>query len=183
MSPINEINTIILSEEVINRAKEFAIKVVDTTNYQDSNQSNRRKIINDHFVSKLGEEAVKAVLEKHGREVIGPDYKIYQPKEKTWDSDLYVNDIGLAVKTQRRSSAKIFGVSWTFQNIPGGRSDPILSYPDAWVYFVEYIDTDKQKNKLIVYPPKQIKDLVFEEPVKENLKGKKSVVYKRSFDK
>ena len=183
MSRLTKLHTITLPEEVLNKARDFAKIVVDTTDYQDSNQSNRRKIIIDHFVSKLGEEAVKAVMEKNDREVIGPDYKIYGPNEKSWDSDLYVNGIGLAVKTQCRSAAERYGLSWTFQNIPDGRSDPVLSQPDAWVYFVEYIDTEEPANRLIVFPPKQIKALKFEDPVLDRLKGEKLVVYARSLTK
>ena len=183
MSIFTKTHTVELPKEIIDKANLFAKDVVDTTNYSDGNQDDKNKIINDHFVSILGEEAVKEFLEENGRDVIGPDYEIFGPNQKSWDSDLFVNDIGLAVKTQSRSLANIFGLSWTFQNIPGGRSDPVLSQPEAWVYFVEYIDTDRQKNKLLVYPPKQIKDLEFEEPVKDSLKGKKLVVYESSFQR
>lgn len=182
MMKITEKNLIVLQPEIIEKANEFADAVTQTTNYSDSNQYIAKKIRDDHFISKLGEEAVKNLLQQHGCKVTGPDYQIYKGRNKSWSSDLYVNSLGIAVKTQRRSAAKRYGLSWTFQNIPGGRKDPVLSVPNAWVFFVEYIDTDKSKDKLIVFPPKQIKDLDFEEPVMDYLKGKKKVVYAKNFE-
>jgi hypothetical protein len=71
-------------------------------------------------------------------------------------------------------------LSWTFQ---AGhiRREKILAKPEAWVFFVEYIDTKHPPYELIVYPPKQIKNLVFEDPVLPCLKGEKLVIYAKSF--
>src|SRR5512144_3200748 len=93
-----------LPPEAIARAQAFAEAVTDTVNYRDSNQTLKRKIRDDHFVSKLGEEAVKAVFEARGCIVQGPDYSIYRSKQKSWAADLKINEMDVAVKTQRRSA-------------------------------------------------------------------------------
>ncbi len=163
-----------ISSQQIAQAKRFAQQVIPTVNYRDSNQTNRAKIQNDHFVSKLGEEAVAQVFREHDWQIKGPDYSIYEGKNKSWEEDLYVDDIGLAVKTQKQSSATRYGLSWTFQSSPK-RRDPILDAPLAWVCFVL---CDEQNNyNCLVYPPYQIHELVFKDPKLARLKGKKKVLY------
>lgn len=151
----------------------FAKEVVATTDYSDSNQRSRNKIQVDHFISKLGEEAAKDVLSKFG-DVVGPDYNIYQPEEKSWEDDLFVNGVAVAVKTQLRRSAVLYGLSWVFQS-GETRKDVILDKPDAWVVFVEC--DDQHPYDMYVYPPLQVKELVFGEPKLQHLIGHKKVVY------
>jgi hypothetical protein len=155
------------------KARAFAKKVVKTTYYPDSHQTNLQKIELDHFLSKLGEEAVKQVFEDLGQAVIGPDYNVYQAKQKSWQSDLVVNSIALAVKTQSTSAAKRYSVSWIFQ-ASSTRYDSILKHPEAWVCFVTY---DQHQQSCSVYPPYQLKDLHFKEPKLEYLKSSKKAVY------
>jgi len=57
--------------------------MVATVNYRDSNQITKQKIRDDHFVSKLGEEAVRFVFEKRNCTIDGPDYMIYSGKRKS----------------------------------------------------------------------------------------------------
>jgi len=159
----------------ISNAKDFAQRVVLTTPYDDSNQTIKSKIQDDHFISKLGEEAAKIVFERRGNKVVGPDYEIYEGKDKSWKADLIVNGIEVAVKTQKKSAAKKYGLSWTFQNAEF-RKDPILKNPESWVCFVEYDDSD-EKFSCKVFPPIRIKNLQFKEPKLSHLKGKKKVVY------
>ena len=173
MKYFNTVQRIAIDTSIIQKAKDFATQVTATTNYADSNQLSTTKITNDHFISKIGEEAVKAVFSKYAP-IAGPDYTIYHGKEKSWSDDLYVNNIGLAVKTQKRSMAQRFGLSWTFQSGPA-RYDVILRKPDAWVVFVAYDDISG--NICYVYPPFQMKELILGEPVLEKLKGFKKVVY------
>ena len=172
------VQTVVIDTSLIVKAKNFAKQVTPTigspgSGYRDTNQFNLQKIENDHFVSKIGEEAVRIVFEKCGRQVQGPDYQIYEGRQKSWDSDLYIDGLGLAVKTQAASLAKKFGLSWTFQ---AGvyRKDPILNILDAWVCFVEFNETTRQCR---VFPPYQIKELKFGEPKIDRLKGSKKVVY------
>jgi hypothetical protein len=164
-----------LNAAIVAKSKKFAGDVVNTVDYKDSNQSIRSKIQDDHFISKLGEEAVKLVFEDRGNKVIGPDYNIYQGKKKSWNSDLMINGIEVAVKTQKKSAANKYGLSWTFQNSEI-RKDPILKNPESWVCFVECDDSD-EKFLCIVFPPVKIKSLQFKEPKLSHLKGKKKVVY------
>src|SRR5882724_11050711 len=136
--------TVNVPKEVVMRAHLFSQQVVPTINYADSNQTQLNKIRDDHFVSKIGEEAVKAVISNYGK-VTGPDYTIYNSSFKSWDDDLMINNIGIAVKTQRRTNALKYGLSWTFQ-ADIKRRDKILDNPNTWVIFVEYDDTDPLAN-------------------------------------
>jgi hypothetical protein len=172
----SEIKTVNLERTAVACAWDFAQKVVSTTDYSDSNQHIIKKIRDDHFVSKLGEEACKIVLSEFA-EVQGPDYKIYTAKQKSWSDDLLVNGIGLAVKTQRRTAAKRYSLSWTFQ-AGTMRKDAILQKPEAWVAFIEYDDTHPYR--CYVYPLYQIKELQFEEPKLMRLREQKKMVYATS---
>ncbi len=170
-----------LPPEAVSRAQTFADTVIATVNYGDSNQTVKKKINDDHFVSKLGEEAARAVFESRGCIVEGPDYSIYRGNQKSWQSDLKINTLEVAVKTQRRSAAKRYGLSWTFQDSPE-RRDPILSLPEAWVCLVVYEDL-KPNYECIVYPMRKIKQLIFEAPRLSRLVGKKQAVYLETLQK
>ena len=164
-----------IPEDAKTRASDFAQAVTATVNYADSNQSVLKKIQDDHFVSKLGEEAVRILFEGRECSVVGPDYSVYEAKRKSWSADLKVNGLEVAVKTQRRSAANRYGLSWTFQDSPE-RRDPILDTPDAWVCLVVFEDLKKDAEYL-VYPLQKIKQLIFEAPRLEKLIGKKQAVY------
>lgn len=166
-----------VNHDVLEKAKSFSEKVAPTVGirgiYTDTNQISLGKIRHDHYVSKVGEEAVKQVLQQLGKTIKGPDYQIYWGKQKSWSSDLWVDGVDLAVKTQTKELAIKFGLSWTFQ-ASRQRRDPILDKPDAWVCFVRF---DEQEQQCCVYPLYQIKELEFGEPVLAKLKGTKKVVY------
>lgn len=164
-----------LSTETVARANAFADAVTSTVDYRDSNQTRLQKIRDDHFVSKLGEEAVRAVFEARHCKVDGPDYTIYKSKQKSWVADLQINSLDVAVKTQRRSAAKRYGLSWTFQDSPK-RRDPILEMPEAWVSFVVFEDTGPGF-ECVVYPLLKVRKLEFASPLLPHLAGKKKVVY------
>lgn len=170
-----------LSPEAVARASAFASAVIATVNYRDSNQTRKQKIHDDHFVSKLGEEAVRMIFEARNCEVKGPDYSIYAGKQKSWAPDLRINALDVAVKTQRRSAAKRYGLSWTFQD-SRERRDPILDMPDAWVCLVVYEDL-KPGYECTVYPLRKIKQLIFESPRLSHLTGKKQAVYLETLKK
>jgi len=181
MATFNTPQTIHLTSNTIERASTFADAVTATVNYRDSNQSIKEKIRDDHFVSKLGEEAVRFVFEERKCEVEGPDYNVYAGKGKSWEADLKVNGLDVAVKTQRRSAANRYGLSWTFQDSPE-RRDPILDMPDAWVCLVVYEDL-KEGYECVVYPLRKIKQLIFEAPRLGKLIGKKQAVYLETLQK
>ena len=170
-----------LSPESVARAAAFADAVTDTVNYRDSNQAIKKKIRDDHFVSKLGEEAVCQVFIARNCEVKGPDYAIYMTKQKSWEADLRINALDVAVKTQRRSTANRYGLSWTFQDSPK-RRDPILDMENAWVCLVVYEDLELNY-ECVVYPLRKIKQLIFEAPRLSKLAGKKQAVYLETLHK
>ena len=170
-----------LTLEAVSRAEAFASAVTKTVNYRDSNQTLQQKIVDDHFVSKLGEEAVKCVFESRKCVVQGPDYAVYARRQKSWAADLTINKLEVAVKTQRRSAARRYGLSWTFQDSTE-RSDPILSLPEAWVCLVVYEDL-KPDYECVVYPLRKIKQLIFEVPRLSHLVGKKQAVYLETLQK
>jgi hypothetical protein len=167
--------TVQLSAEAVARAQVFADAVTSTVDYRDSNQTELKKIRDDHFVSKLGEEAVRTIFEARNCKVDGPDYAIYEGRQKSWVADLRINDLDVAVKTQRRSAAARYGLSWTFQDSPA-RRDPILETPEAWVSFVVFEDAGPGF-ECVVYPLLKVKKLVFDPPLLLHLVGKKKVVY------
>lgn len=173
--------TVPIPLEIAARARAFADAVTETVNYRDSNQTKKQKIRDDHFVSKLGEAAVRIVFESRNCIVEGPDYSIYEGKEKSWAADLKINTLDVAVKTQRRSAAHRYSLSWTFQDSPR-RRDPILSMPEAWVCLVAYEDS-RPDFECVVYPLRKIKQLIFEPPRLAHLKGKKQAVYLETLKK
>ena len=170
-----------LSPEEVARAQAFAEAVIETVNYQDSTQTKTKKIRDDHFVSKLGEEAVRLVFEARHCTVAGPDYIVYSGQQKSWKADIKINELEVAVKTQRRSAANRYDLSWTFQDSPA-RRDPILSIPEAWVCLVVYEDL-KPDYECLVYPLRKIKQLIFESPRIKRLVGKKQAVYLETLQK
>lgn len=181
MSTFQTPQAVSIPDEAKNRARDFAVKVTDTVNYKDSNQTILEKIRDDHFVSKLGEEAVRILFEGRNCQVAGPDYGVYEAKRKSWAADLKINGLEVAVKTQRRSAAKRYGLSWTFQDSPV-RRDPILNMPDAWVCLVVFEDL-KEGTECLVYPLRKIKQLTFEAPRLSKLAGKKQAVYLETLQK
>lgn len=166
---------ILIPDEARSNAAKFAQAVTNTVNYSDSNQSAKTKIQDDHFVSKLGEEAVRILFQSRECQVEGPDYGVYEARRKSWAADLKINGLDVAVKTQRRSAANRYGLSWTFQDSPE-RRDPILDTPDAWVCLVVLEDL-KEETECLVYPLRKIKQLLFEPPRLAKLSGKKQAVY------
>ncbi len=170
-----------LPPEAVARAEAFADAVTETVDYQDSNQASKKKIHDDHFVSKLGEEAVRLVFEARNCTVDGPDYAVYSEKQKSWAADLKINSLEVAVKTQRRAAANRYGLSWTFQDSPQ-RHDPILCMPEAWVCLVVYEDL-KAGYECVVYPLRKIKQLIFEAPRLSRLRGKKQAIYLETLQK
>jgi hypothetical protein len=181
MATFREPQIVHLPADAVTRAAAFADAVTSTVNYRDSNQTVRQKIRDDHFVSKLGEEAVKSVFEARNCQVQGPDYAVYAGKGKSWEADLKVNELDVAVKTQRRSAANRYDLSWTFQDSPE-RRDPTLDMPDAWVCLVVYEDL-KSDYECVVYPLRKIKQLIFEAPRLSRLVGKKQAVYLETLQK
>lgn len=173
MKPYNEIQKISLEACVSEKAWKFAQEVAPTTNYSDGGQHLLDKIRMDHYISKLGEEAAREVFKRYCV-VEGPDYTLYEKSKKSWDDDLKIGGVGMAVKTQSRTAAIKYGLSWMFQD-GQYKKDTILNKPESWVVFTVF--DDKNPFNVYVYPPYQIKELTFAPPKLEHLKGSKKVVY------
>lgn len=157
-----------IEQNIIDKAWNFANKVVTTTDYSDSQQTDKEKKIKNFFIGKLGEEVVYGVLKDHniqsfnitGKE--GPDYSIYEQKQKRWNCDLYIKlydkYIGITIRTQASSIAKYFGVNWIIQSIKTGRYDPSQDNPDSLVCLVE-CDDSYRYYPCIVYPLYRMNEL------------------------
>lgn len=154
----------------IKNSKEYSEGVVGTVKYGDSKQFSAEKIQNDHFTGKIAEFCAHHVL-KDFHDINPPDCQIYKGKGKSWESDL-VGKVEFAIKSQTYESYRKYGASVMFQDIKGGRRDPILDKPEAFVVYVVV-----GGGFGIVLPPIQVKDLILDEPKLWHLKGKKSVAY------
>lgn len=166
--------SVILPNHLRLKAQTYAMSVRSTVNYADSAQTSP-KVQGDHLVGKLGEEAVRLVFQSFGLEVAGPDYQVYNARQKSWGHDLSVDGTALHVKTQTVRAALLYGLSWMFQD-SSKRSDTALESSDDWVAFVLL---DETKLLARVYPVQQMKALRFSQPALEHLRGKKQVVYAR----
>lgn len=150
--------------------KEYADAVVGTVNYADSRQSNGEKVKNDHYIGKVAEFCAYQLLSKEFN-LHPPDCAVYKGKGKGWESDLQ-GEQHFAIKSQTVESYRKYGASLMFQDIKGGRRDPILDRPSdrvCWVLVAPLYG--------IVCPPIEIKDLIMGEPKLFHLKGKKTVAY------
>lgn len=152
-----------LEVETIENARKFAAEMVKTVNYADSGQTKKEVVENNILVGRLGEEAARLGFINLGYKVVGPDYKIYNPKEKRWKYDLIIeNDksqkLGINVMTQAASQARYHGVNWILQSIEKGRKDPLQNDPDSLVCLVE-LDDSFRWYPCIIYRLYKIGDL------------------------
>ncbi len=182
----SEIQKVNVLPEWLTSAENFSAFVAPTTDYTDTKQSNLSLVQHQHRISKIAEEAVKQTFENLGAIVIGPDYKIYETREKSWSCDLSVNSIPIAVKAQDEKAALKFGLSWTFQRSSikqnsgrVSRRDIFLDNPIALVCFVKY---DEKENSCYVSLPYQRSSLEFREPVLSKLKDAKAVIYAKTLN-
>ncbi len=162
------------------KLKQFAENVSYTTNYIDCGQTNHKIKVYQHFVGKLIEIAAYACFRKNNLAPnIFPDFNIYKGENKNWDADLYIGTNKVSVKGQDVTSARQFGLSWTFQDIKKGRSDRALYNTEEVIVpglYCNNID-DKQTLHTIIFPPIKMKNAKFDNPVKHFLYGKKKVLY------
>jgi hypothetical protein len=168
--PLKKPEIVSFKKSWMEASRRYADGVVSTVSYKDSGQSNVEKIKNDHYIGKLAEWCAYHLL-KDSFAIRPPDCEVYVGKKKSWESDL-VGDVDFAIKSQTFESYKRYGASIMFQDIKGGRRDPILDKADSFVVYVVVGGTFG-----IVIPPITIKDLQLDEPKLWHLKGKKSVAY------
>jgi hypothetical protein len=115
-----------ISKRIFNRCEKFALKRINGSAdcYAYRGETRKDKMIQDVIIGTMGEWAVEAHLASMGYECTEPDMKIYKKKRKSFDADLYVDDIEIHVKSQGLVSAKRYGNSWLLQ-----RNDKIVSDP------------------------------------------------------
>lgn len=103
------------SPEDVAKCTEFS-EAVDTSLYAKRNQWDVAKRKADSKIGKLGEVAVYNILKEKYPSITSPDFKIYKPREKSWDFDLKDPSFNLHIKTQEVMQAAKYGESWIFQN-------------------------------------------------------------------
>lgn len=108
-------NKIIFSPEDIKKCKEFS-ELVSVDYYNNRNQFDTAKKRSDSMIGKLGELVVYYNLIEKYPDLTYPDFKIYKPREKSWDFDLKSSKFNLHVKTQEALQGNKYGESWIFQN-------------------------------------------------------------------
>ena len=115
-----------ISKRVYNKCVKFADKRVKGSKslYSYRGEKNLDKIREDIIIGTMGEWAVEAHLKSLGYDCSEPDMKIYNKRRKSFDADLYVDDIEVHVKSQGLKSSKRYGNSWLLQ-----KSDKIVTNP------------------------------------------------------
>ena len=175
----------IINKAIINKCKEFSEKVISTTNYSDSNQNDKTKEMLDHLVGKIGEYGAYYYLKSIGINTSEPDCNVYE--KKSWEEDLKSNDKSYGVKTQSYSMAmnlsKKFDmnlskvISWTFQ-CGEKRKDTVFNKRDNNMLFTLYVKKFKSDiDRVLVFPIKEIGDIVFKESLMEHVKNSKKIAY------
>lgn len=172
---INEPICIYINNKHTDNVMKFAEQVSLTTNYSDCGQDNYNLKVYQHYIGKLGELAVYLYL-RDKVNITKPDFEIYHGKRKSWDSDLKSEDINISIKTQDFRSANRFGISWTFQYIKNGRADSSLREKHIVIPTL-YDNTYYDRTRIIIFPSRKMEEIIFNEPKKESLKGKKLVMY------
>jgi hypothetical protein len=168
------------------KLSDFAYNVSKTTNYNDCGQTNFKLKVYQHFIGKLIELGLFLYLTSENISINEPDFNIYNGKEKSWASDAVIdNYFRVSVKGQDVSSAHRFGLSWTFQDIPGGRSDVMLAeHDDSKIIIPGLYDNLQiyQTNNfncyyLILFPPLHLNNIKWGKPLKKSLVGTKRILY------
>lgn len=116
-----------LSKYYLDKCTEFAHSQIEGSKqlYAYRGEHNINKMIDDIIVGKAGECAVHRYLTDKGMYCTRPDFKIYKAKRKSYDADLYCEDLTVHVKSQSVLSSKRYGSSWLFQ-----RRDNLLNTED-----------------------------------------------------
>lgn len=177
----------VIDKNILDKCKSFSENVINTTDYSDSNQNNKQKEINDHFVGKVGEFGAYLYLISLGyKDCLEPDCKIYT-NNKSWNEDLKCKDVTFGVKSQSYCIAKSLAnkfnsklsntISWSFQH-GKNRKDTVFNNIDNNIIFSLYIKKFKSDiDRVLVFPIKKIGDIIFKESLMEHVKSSKKVAY------
>ena len=176
-------STYTLTDDEYESCTRFAAES-DQTFYAKRSQGNREKAKLDATVGKAGEIVVARRLSP----VLGgmePDFGIYGPNEKTWDSDLSVGDTEIHVKTQERNQSERYGLSWIFQCGRGGTDKSIFSPEEnsLVVFVMVELATRKGRIKAILENEDILRLKLFKDPMNDYLRDTKRCVYYRDIRK
>ena len=177
-------NKIYISKSDLDRCTSFSNKVISTNSYYARRgQQNTERIRQQIIVGKLGEIATKIFIEQNGLKCSDVDFGAYD-KNKSFSSDLLIYpDIKIHVKSQHVASAKMFGLSWTFQygerlsgsldkeifGAYGNKDRIIFCLVDDYKLYVDIMMSIKVKDAH--------KNNLFRDPIKTSLIGEKKVIY------
>ncbi len=105
-----------IEQSLLDKTYIFAANSVKTSQdmYSRRGQSDLKKVTWDIRNGKLAEEISYSLLSQTFPNLSTPDYEIYQAGQKSWDADLKNDKVQIAVKSQDRKSAEMFGMSWVF---------------------------------------------------------------------
>lgn len=175
-----------IEKEDLNQCIEFANQSVSTSvdKYSKRNQFDTAKIREDIIFGKLGEVYAHKFLIGKLPTLSLPDFKIYEAKDKSWDTDLTDNSgVRISVKTQNLLSKISFGESWVFQYNNGKTfdSDTEVFHSIDDKHFACFMAINYAARTI---EPKAVisidflkKNSLFKEMKKTNLIGNKVAVY------
>jgi len=165
----------VIDKDVYKNAYDYAVGVTLTKEGVYDEQNDFDIKVQQALHGKIGEQAAYQILRRYDLRITTPDYKVYE--KPNWDSDLKkFYGLDIAVKTQTTDSMRLNTLGWTFQNQPGVRVDPILKKQQSLVCFVLFGKlTNNNEIKCFVFPLCHIQDLIWREPRKDNLRGKKVI--------
>jgi hypothetical protein len=169
---MRKVQTYTIDTDTYLRCVQFAHDSINTNldEYSKRNQKKVHKILNDIIIGKLGEFAVHKHLSKNSP-IAEPDLSIYDSSHKTFDSDLKYNNLNIHVKSQSREQSEKYGISWSFHP-----KDSLTTRPEKndVIFFclVDDLSVD-----IMAYDRATFFIDLYKDPVKNNLKGMKKVIY------
>lgn len=178
----------------LEKCQKFAEDSVGTnaSKYAYRGQGNILKVKTDITVGKLGEIAAYNFLSPKYPNLSGPDFQIYQKKDKSWSPDLLdpVANIKVGVKSQDIKSSNAYGMSWVFQYNFGKNFDCDKEVfgeekePNHLICFVS-VNLPKKEGEIkgLVQVPWLHENQMFKPMKKANLVGNKVAVYMEDLEK
>lgn len=121
-----------ISQHFYNNCVNFANKRIGKSSDLYSRRGEKRieKILNDIVTGTVGEYGVYKYLKSQNVITSKPDLEIYEKRNKSFDADLYNDEVKIHVKSQGTASAKRYGNSWLLQ-----RSDRVTRNPGKNEYY------------------------------------------------
>jgi hypothetical protein len=184
MTDLENHNIVYVDAAPAARCRDFATRSVGTNvdQYKRRNQTDPRVIERQIFVGKLGEFAAVEWLKRRGYEPTEADFEIYPANRKSYAADLRIVSTPIHVKSQEKSAANRFGLSWTFQygGSTGSDREIFCAEPKGSV-----ILTMVDGCAVHIYGAPLAKTLrerdLFRDPLLPRLRGIKTVVYYKDF--